>query len=145
MYILSTPHPRSNCEPRHRPFILERQPCHPITAKHPTRSIRPLANSNVKQFHKDVVAFCPITPHFRAARFPPISLYLLHSCRTVYQRHFVSSCTSHQHLCWDYHALISYRFLCSSKAEGRKGARHFVPVIRNTSKQQVRMMLILTV
>lgn len=35
--------------------------------------------------------------------------------------------------------------LCSPKAEGRKGAHHFVPVINNISKQQVTLEMMLSV
>lgn len=55
---------------------------------------------------------------------------------------------SSQHLYRGNYEIISNAIilcLCSSEAEGRKEARHFVPVISNISKQQVGMMLSVTI
>lgn len=112
-------------------------------------SIRSFASVRVKLFHGDVIVSWPITAHLRAACFPPSSLYLLHSFApsikgTLYPVTLHTIEPSASILGFYYEIIIStciFLCLCSSKAEGRKGARHFVPVISNISKQQVGMML----
>ncbi len=149
-FILLTPHPSSDCKPCHccLAVIFDWQLWRPITAKPPTLcgAFYPL----IGQLFRRAVPqkrHCLLTNHssLPSRLFPALFAVSVTFFRSLYQRYFQLRFipVSPQHLYRGYYELISNFFLClcSSKAEGSRGARHFVPVISNISKQQVGMML----